>query len=286
MLGKFKSYPLKRKVSLLAALAAVAILAGVLSGGASAAGRAIGLIGSDQIQRGAIKKYHLARPLQSKIDKKAKPGPAGPVGPKGDTGATGERGPKGDAGSTGMQGPKGEPGKDGAKGDSGPQGPRGADGERGPKGDVGSVGPIGPQGPAGPIGPQGPKGDAGNTGPIGPEGPQGPKGDTGADGQDGDDGHDGVSGYQVNGGEVAADPGVGFTRTKVCPDGKFAIAGGYKIYPHGLNAPNSISVNVNGPSEMVHDGVWKATGWIVSGINTGTQAATLDVYVICAVLAD
>src|SRR5579875_2509421 len=130
----------------------VASTALVLAVGGTGAAQATGmvhLIGTNDIQNGAVTtaKIHLhavgwdqlTADLQAKFGSGTQ-GPIGPQGPKGEKGETGATGPQGPAGP---QGPKGEKGDSGA---TGPQGPQGQQGQQGPQG------PQGPQGVQGPAG--------------------------------------------------------------------------------------------------------------------------------------
>ena len=117
------------------------------------------------------------------------------------------------------------------------------------------------------------------------EGPQGLKGEKGDPGQDGADGRDGVTGYSVGGGEIPIAPG-NFSVTKACKDGKVAIGGGFRIFPHGADNREDVTVTVSSPGGLIDTpNGWVATAWEVEGHHAGSQSATLDVQVICADIA-
>ena len=129
------------------------------------------------------------------------------------------------------------------------------------------------------------KGEKGDKGDPGPQGPQGPEGPAGADGKDGADGRDGVTGYSVGGGEIPIAPG-NFSVTKACKDGKVAIGGGFRIFPHGNDNREDVTVTVSSPGGLKDTpNGWVATAWEVEGHHAGSQSATLDVHVICADIA-
>jgi hypothetical protein len=131
----------------------VALLLALGGSGAYAADQA-GLIGSHQIQNGAVtqakihtgavsnQKLHngsiswgkLNTNVQSRINAKTASGStpiAGPQGPKGDTGATGATGAKGAAGATGATGAAGAAGQNGTNGTNGMNGTDGTNGSDG-----------------------------------------------------------------------------------------------------------------------------------------------------------
>ena len=82
-------------------------------------------------------------------------------------------------------------------------------------------------GPQGPKGDQGDQGVQGEQGPRGDRGPQGSTGDQGVPGIQGPKGDDGVSGLEYHSATTNVPAhSSGFARAG-CPDGKFAVGGGY-----------------------------------------------------------
>lgn len=161
-----------------------------------------------------------------------------------------------------------------------------------PKGEKGDQGEPGEPGPAGPEGPAGPQGEAGAPG------EQGPAGEPGADGQDG------VSGYEIDGfyttGSLnpnAGDPiPAGATwevRTAQCPDGKYAIGGGFSgsggagdtgTGDSTLAAKASYATGLV-PIDGDLEGSVRATSWSVAFANPGTTEQVGRVWVTCASIA-
>jgi hypothetical protein len=96
---------------------------------------------------------------------------------------------------------------------------------------------------------------------MGPQGPAGPAGTQGPSG---------VSGYEVVTGPtrtINAGPGTLGTAFANCPAGKVAIGGAF------VTASTTLRVLTSLPN---------AAGWMVTVVNDGPAAATLQVQVICA----
>lgn len=81
--------------------------------------------------------------------------------------------------------------------------------------------------------------------------------------QKGAPGEDGVSGYEVIAPEERFAVG-SHTMTAECPDGKYAISGGYEASADGANGANT-TVQASQASDLVEqsDGTWRASSWSV-----------------------
>lgn len=155
-------------------------------------------------------------------------------------------------------------------------------------GEQGEKGEPGPQGPKGDRGPQGPKGE---PGPQGPQGPKGPKGDPGPQGEPG---RDGVSGLQArhrytrndgSGLGLPLQPGEVRKLTAECPDGKYALSGGFS---NGNTKPGAdLTIRESVPDSLVEleDGTYVATAWSVTFENETDKVQHAQVSVVCAAIA-
>lgn len=135
----------------------------------------------------------------------------------------------------------------------------------------------------------------------GPAGPAGEDGTDGIDGTNGADGADGVSGYEVVGrtaDSMTIAAGATETVSTECrsanqPDSapeKAAIGGGVKTTSGNLGdvvvnatAPSGIA-QVSPPSDQDPAGVWAAKSWTVTVSNMGGADATVQPYVLCALV--
>lgn len=103
----------------------------------------------------------------------------------------------------------------------------------GPTGPQGPVGPPGSPGPQGPSGPQGPVGPPGAMGPQGPAGPEGPTGSAGPAGAAGEQGPPGIANLAVVPlpplpPTVIVTPNDQLIGSESCPDGQYALSGGFE----------------------------------------------------------
>ncbi|HET8632079.1 MAG TPA: hypothetical protein VFL91_32020, partial [Thermomicrobiales bacterium] len=110
---------------------------------------------------------------------------------------------------------------------------------------------------------QGPRGE------MGPQGPEGPRGDTGSRGQQGPSG---ISGYEVvfAGAMLPRSSYAGDVQHKsvTCPEGKFAIGGGFNISPR-----EGIVVTESAPASN--------TTWSFGAVNQSPGEVGAGFYVVC-----
>ena len=170
---------------------------------------------------------------------------------------------------------------------AGPAGPAG------PKGDKGATGPAGPKGDQGLRGPSGAPGQPGLPGKPGEDGTDGVDGKDGAPGKDGQDGVDGVSNLIAGAGYTDVwQPGTELqTSIEKCPDGQYAIGGGWSQFggDKDLGGQNSaIQVTVSAPyfegeyKPVDEAGHFRPTEWVVKGFNTGDKEQVVRAWVTCA----
>jgi hypothetical protein len=117
-------------------------------------------------------------------------------------------------------------------------------------------------------GPQGEPGSQGEVGPAGPEGAAGPTGETGAAGTNG------VSGYVFIQSIFRPVPTGPSDHALNCPAGKRAVGGGYRIE----TGHQFVKVDWDTPI----DG---GLGWFLRLQNSGAQAFSISMYVMCATVA-
>lgn len=125
--------------------------------------------------------------------------------------------------------------------------------------------------------------EGGEQGPQGEKGDQGEQGERGPQGPAGRDGQDGVSGYEVLAPEARFDAGT-HEKDVDCPDGKYAIAGGYEASADGANGANTV-VHASQATGLVEqdDGTWRASGWMVRfTIGGDATQGNMKVLVTCA----
>jgi collagen triple helix repeat protein len=150
---------------------------------------------------------------------------------------------------------------------------------------------TGATGATGPAGPQGPKGN------TGAQGPQGEPGQDGKDGQDGQDGEDGVANLITGAAytDVWAPNSFGES-IEECPDGQYAIGGGFSTWggygthpSYDLGGENlDIQVTLSAPYfrgayEPVDEaGNFRADQWVVRGFNHGDSEQIVRAWVNCA----
>ena len=103
----------------------------------------------------------------------------------------------------------------------------------------GEPGPVGPQGPAGPQGPSGPQGETGAAGPEGSQGPAGPAGPTGPTGPGG-----GVAGAHDEFELGTLDSQTPKSAEVFCPDGEFALGGGFNLGLTATNMPVAVQLSL------------------------------------------
>lgn len=113
----------------------------------------------------------------------------------------------------------------------------------------------------------------------------GPKGDPGADGADGSDGKDGADG--VSGYEVISKEEIKFSSglkelSVSCPEGKYAISGGYEASNDNANGANTV-VHASQATDLTQldDGTSRSTGWMVR-YTLDHVLGTMKVQVTCA----
>jgi hypothetical protein len=107
----------------------------------------------------------------------------------------------------------------------------------------------------------------------------GPQGPTGATGAQGPAGADGVSGLQTFEASGTANATSIKTLAVACPNGKVALGGGVEVDPFV-----DMAIVASVPQGATGDGSDNASGWLAEVKNNDSNAQTVHVWVICAIV--